>query len=81
MLAALLNRSENLGGTSSPTSWMTEILFANDFVPSKATPEAKNRFIKAVVGSLKRIRDAAQEITLVARGLEGSNFGVATLTM
>ncbi|KAM6493497.1 Armadillo-type fold [Amanita muscaria] len=83
MLAALLNRSENLGGTSSPTSWMTEILFANDFVPSKATAEAKNRFIKAVVGSrsLKRIRDAAQEFTLVARGLEGSNFGVATLTM
>ncbi|KAM6493484.1 hypothetical protein JOM56_011618 [Amanita muscaria] len=56
---------------------MTEILFANDFVQSKATPEAKNRFIKAVVGSrsLKRIRDATQEFTL------GSNFGVATLTM
>ncbi len=31
--------------------------------------------------SLKRIREAAQQFTLVARGLEGSNFGIATVTM
>lgn len=31
--------------------------------------------------SLKRTRDAANQFTLVARGLEGSNFGYASVTM
>ncbi|KAJ8585432.1 hypothetical protein M405DRAFT_409557 [Rhizopogon salebrosus TDB-379] len=29
-------------------AWMNDILFANDFVPSKATPEAKRTFVKAI---------------------------------
>ena len=31
--------------------------------------------------SMKRTRDAAQQFTLVARGLEGSTFGYATVSM
>lgn len=31
--------------------------------------------------SLRRTRDAAQQFTLVARGLEGSSFGYATVSM
>ena len=68
---------------------------------SKATPDAKEKFVKAVLAfvrslnlalrdvlmhdfssrSLKRTRDAAQQFTLVARGLEGSGFGYASLSM
>ncbi|KAI0369534.1 ARM repeat-containing protein [Pilatotrama ljubarskyi] len=63
--------------------WMSEILFAEDFYPCRATPEAKTKFIKSVFGtrSLKRTREAAQQFTLVARGLEGSAFGYATVSM
>ncbi|KAH9912340.1 ARM repeat-containing protein [Epithele typhae] len=62
--------------------WITAILFADDFYPCRATTEAKNKFIKTVFGtrSIKRTRDAAQQFTLIARGLEGSNFGYATAT-
>lgn len=31
--------------------------------------------------SLRRTRDAANQLILVARGLEGSNFGYASVTM
>ncbi|RPD63454.1 ARM repeat-containing protein [Lentinus tigrinus ALCF2SS1-6] len=63
--------------------WMSGILFANDFYPCRATDDAKNKFIKAVFStrSLKRTREAAQQFTLVARGLEGSTFGYATASM
>ncbi|KAL6303348.1 ARM repeat-containing protein [Sparassis latifolia] len=63
--------------------WMTETLYANDFIQSKATNEAKDKFVKAVFGSrsLKRTREAAQQFTLVARGLEGSSFGYTSVTM
>ncbi|KAF8694667.1 hypothetical protein AX14_001961 [Amanita brunnescens Koide BX004] len=79
----LLNRPGDVEGINGAGTWMVEILFSNDFVQSKATPEVKDRFVKAVLGSrsLKRIREAAQQFTLVARGLEGSNFGIATVTM
>ncbi|KAI8996297.1 ARM repeat-containing protein [Trametes punicea] len=63
--------------------WMSDILFADDFYPCRATPEAKTKFIKTVFGSrsLKRTREAAQQFTLVARGLEGSAFGYATISI
>jgi len=63
--------------------WITEILFADDFVQSKAGPETKEKFIKAVLSSrsLKRTREAAQQFTLVARGLEGSSFGYTSVSM
>ncbi|KAI0937932.1 hypothetical protein AcW1_002387 [Taiwanofungus camphoratus] len=63
--------------------WMTEILYADDFVQSKATNEAKDKLVKTVFGprSTRRIRDAAQQFTLVARGLDGSSFGYTSVTM
>lgn len=64
-------------------AWMTDILNSADFTPSKATPEAKEKFMKTIFNtrSMRRIRDAAQQFTLVARGLEGSSFGYASVTM
>jgi hypothetical protein len=74
----------------------------DDFVQSKATPEAKRAFVKAIIGfvhavifvdllvltmtmtmsrsrSPKKTREAAQQFTLVARGLEGTSFGYASV--
>ncbi|KAF9456910.1 armadillo-type protein [Collybia nuda] len=89
LLGTLLSRAG--GGTgggggaggSVAATWISEILFADNFVPSKATPEVKEKFIKAVLGSrsLKRTREAAQQFTLVARGLEGSGFGYTSVSM
>ncbi|KAH8077079.1 ARM repeat-containing protein [Cristinia sonorae] len=64
-------------------TWMAEILYSPDFTPSQATPEAKDKFVKTMFSSksLRRTRDAAQQFTLVARGLEGSSFGYATVSM
>ncbi|KAL0062877.1 hypothetical protein AAF712_010197 [Marasmius tenuissimus] len=61
--------------------WLNDVLFSENFVASKATREDKERFMKAVLGSrtLKRTREAAQQFTLVARGLEGTGFGYASL--
>jgi hypothetical protein len=72
-------------------------------VPSKATPEAKRAFVKAIIGfvdaasmfvdlfvltvtmsrsrSPKKTREAAQQFTLVARGLEGTSFGYASVNV
>ncbi|KAL4071677.1 armadillo-type protein [Scleroderma yunnanense] len=63
--------------------WMNKVLFADDFVESRASPEAKRAFVKAVIGSRspKRTREAAQQFTLIARGLEGTSFGYASITM
>ncbi|KAG2354786.1 ARM repeat-containing protein [Suillus spraguei] len=62
-------------------TWMNDILFADDFVQSKANPEAKRIFVKAIIGSRspKKTREAAQQFTLVARGLEGTSFGYASV--
>ncbi|KAJ4473110.1 armadillo-type protein [Lentinula aciculospora] len=63
--------------------WLKEILFDQTFTSSKATLEDKERFMKAIVGSrsLKKTREAAQQFTLVARGLEGTSFGYASVSM
>jgi len=68
---------------SETKEWMNEILFDDGFVQSKATLEAKRTFVKAVVGSRspKRTREAAQHFTLIARGLEGTSFGYASVSM
>ncbi|KAK7056364.1 hypothetical protein VNI00_002918 [Paramarasmius palmivorus] len=62
--------------------WLKEVLFSNDFVPSRASNEDKERFLKAILGSrsLKKTREAAQQFTLVARGLEGTSFGYASIS-
>ncbi|TFY77229.1 hypothetical protein EWM64_g6783 [Hericium alpestre] len=72
--------------TKYPTEtklWVSQILFADDFIPSKADSEAKEKFIRALFSSrtLRRTRDAAQQFILVARGLEGSSFGYSSVTM
>jgi len=78
LLSALLARypAESRG-------WMTDVLYSEDFVESRVTGEAKDRFVKAITGSrnIKRVREAAQQFTLVARGLEGSSFGYTSVTM
>ncbi|KAJ3573233.1 hypothetical protein NP233_g2568 [Leucocoprinus birnbaumii] len=86
VLGTLMSRAgttveTNDSGTAS--EWMKDIIFSPDFIPSKATIEDKEKFVKGIVGSrsLRRTRDAANQFTLVARGLEGSNFGYASVTM
>lgn len=78
LLSTLLNRYP-----AESRIWMSDVLYAGDFVESHASSEAKEKFVKAVSGTrtMKRIREAAQQFTLVARGLEGSSFGYATITM
>ncbi|KAK0200747.1 armadillo-type protein [Desarmillaria ectypa] len=63
--------------------WLKEILFDDDFVPSKAGPAIKETFVKTVLGSrsIKRTREAANQFALVARGLEGTSFGYASVSM
>ncbi|KAJ3547929.1 hypothetical protein NM688_g5353 [Phlebia brevispora] len=75
--------SDFAGCCAASKAWMVDILNAPDFMPSKATPEAKEKFVKTIFGSrsLKRTRDAAQQFVLVARGLEGTSFGYASVTM
>ncbi|KAG6901557.1 hypothetical protein C0995_010614 [Termitomyces sp. Mi166 len=55
----------------------------DDFVASKATREVKEIFAIAIINSrsLKRTREAANQFTLVARGLESSGFGYASVCM
>ncbi|KAI0318744.1 armadillo-type protein [Amylostereum chailletii] len=79
-LVELFSTLVNKYPTESKT-WITQILFADDFVQSKAGPEAKQAFMKAVFttgnGALKRRRDAVRQFTIVARGQDGTNFGHA----
>ncbi|KAF8511488.1 ARM repeat-containing protein [Hysterangium stoloniferum] len=62
--------------------WMRETLFSEYFVQSQATPDAKEKFLRIVTSarSTKKIRDASNQFALIARGLEGSSFGYATIT-
>ncbi|TFK48147.1 ARM repeat-containing protein [Heliocybe sulcata] len=63
--------------------WMSEVLFSDNFTPSKASREAKEKFLKSVASSrtMKRTREAAQEFVLVARGLENSSFGYSSVVV
>ncbi|KAF9443602.1 ARM repeat-containing protein [Macrolepiota fuliginosa MF-IS2] len=86
VLGTLMSRAgtrveTNDSGTAS--EWMKDVIYAPDFILSKATMEDKEKFVKGIVGSrsLRKTRDAANQFTLVARGLEGSNFGYASVTM
>ncbi|TFK19652.1 ARM repeat-containing protein [Coprinopsis marcescibilis] len=82
MLGTLMSRSTGLeGGAGLIGRWSQEILFADDFVQTKAGPDTKEKFAKAIIASraLKKTREAAQQFALVARGLEGSSFGYASV--
>ncbi|KAF9529893.1 armadillo-type protein [Crepidotus variabilis] len=85
LLSTLLHRATGSDGdlNGGAPQWMKETLMSDDFIQSKAGPDAKAKFLKAVSGSrsLKKTRDAAQQFTLVARGLEGTNFGYSSITM
>ncbi|PCH43249.1 ARM repeat-containing protein [Wolfiporia cocos MD-104 SS10] len=64
-------------------SWVMHVLYEDGFADSRATDDAKEKFMKVVFGtrSSKRVRDAAQQFILIARGLEGTTFGYASVTM
>ncbi|KAK0477030.1 armadillo-type protein [Armillaria novae-zelandiae] len=78
MLSTLLVRC-----VEESRAWLKEILFDDDFLPSKAGPAIKETFVKTVLGSrsIKRTREAANQFALVARGLEGTSFGYASVSM
>ncbi|KZV82789.1 ARM repeat-containing protein [Exidia glandulosa HHB12029] len=63
--------------------WMTEILFSPEFENCKADEDAREKFLKALMSSRspKRTRDSAVQFALVARGLDNSSFGYATISM
>ncbi|KAF8995387.1 armadillo-type protein [Cyathus striatus] len=77
LLGTLMTRGASTEYNGGAAHWMREILF------SVSGPDAKERFVKSVIGSrnLRRTRDAANQFTLVARGLEGSSFGYASVSM
>ncbi|OCB89261.1 ARM repeat-containing protein [Sanghuangporus baumii] len=78
LLLALVSRCPN-----EMRVWVPEILFSEDFIPTKAQREDKERFAKAVLSSrsTRKMREAAQQFALVAKGLEGSSFGYASVTI
>ncbi|KAH8115086.1 ARM repeat-containing protein [Phellopilus nigrolimitatus] len=64
--------------------WVPQILFSEtEFIPTKASTADKEKFAKTVLASrsTKRTREAAQQFALNAKGLEGSSFGYASVTM
>ncbi|KAJ6522588.1 hypothetical protein B0H19DRAFT_655372 [Mycena capillaripes] len=67
---------------SGARGWVAEVVFADDFYPSKAGQEAKERFVKTVVSSrsVKKTKEAANQFTIVAWGLEGSTFGYSSVS-
>ncbi|KZT19856.1 ARM repeat-containing protein [Neolentinus lepideus HHB14362 ss-1] len=78
LLSMLLSRYPAEG-----RAWMSDILFSDDFIASKASREAKEKFFKSIYSSrtIKRTREAAQEFVLVARGLENSSFGYSSVVV
>ncbi|KIY73852.1 ARM repeat-containing protein [Cylindrobasidium torrendii FP15055 ss-10] len=75
LLSALLVRC-----VSEAPRWLKELMAEDSLGESKAGPDEKEKFLKAVIGtkSNKKIREAANQFALVARGLEGTSFGYAT---
>ncbi|KAF7317074.1 hypothetical protein HMN09_00442000 [Mycena chlorophos] len=63
-------------------AWAAEIVFADDFYPSRADAAAKERFVKTLMSSrsVKKTKEAANQFVIVAWGLEGSTFGYSSLT-
>ncbi|KAF9037788.1 ARM repeat-containing protein, partial [Hymenopellis radicata] len=77
LLSTLLSRC-----VSEAQGWLKEAVVDVDFIPSKAGPENKEKFLQGIMGtkSTKKIREAANQFALIARGLEGTAFGYATVT-
>ena len=58
------------------TIFLTAEAYFLPLSPSKATPEVEQRFVKGILGG-KRVNEAVQQFSWIARGLEGFNFGWA----
>ncbi|KAJ7432478.1 hypothetical protein B0H11DRAFT_808219 [Mycena galericulata] len=71
-------RGTHVGGGAR--GWVPGVVFADDFFPSKAGQDAKERFVKTVVSSrsVKKTKEAANQFAIVAWGLEGSTFGYSS---
>ncbi|KAJ7452683.1 armadillo-type protein [Mycena galericulata] len=78
LLGALGGRGTHVGGGAR--GWVPGVVFADDFFPSKAGQDAKERFVKTVVSSrsVKKTKEAANQFAIVAWGLEGSTFGYSS---
>ncbi|KAF7344000.1 hypothetical protein MVEN_01689300 [Mycena venus] len=70
------------GRGSGARGWVAGVVFADDFFPSKAGQGEKERFVKTVVSSrsVKKTKEAANQFTIVAWGLEGSTFGYSSVS-
>ncbi|KAG8982393.1 hypothetical protein FRB93_008149 [Tulasnella sp. JGI-2019a] len=62
--------------------WMKEVLFSPQLENPKLTRAAKDKFLQVATTSrsIRLTCDAANEFSLVARGLDGSGFGYASIT-
>ncbi|KAH8827860.1 armadillo-type protein [Flagelloscypha sp. PMI_526] len=67
---------------SHTKKWVQAALFAPDFPQTKATDEDKHKLVKALAGAKnhKRVKDALNTFSIVARGLNNTNFGVSTIS-
>ncbi|KAJ7493752.1 armadillo-type protein, partial [Mycena latifolia] len=89
LLAALVSRwdekavaeAEGQQAQGGARGWVAGIVLADDFFPSKAGREDKERFVKTVVSSrsVKKTKEAANQFTIIAWGLEGSTFGYSSV--
>ncbi|KAJ7087128.1 hypothetical protein C8R44DRAFT_991404 [Mycena epipterygia] len=77
-----IGERERGGAQGGARAWVAGVVLADDFFPSKAGREAKERFVKTVVSSrsVKKTKEAANQFLLVAWGLEGSTFGYSSAT-
>ncbi|KAJ7696961.1 hypothetical protein B0H17DRAFT_1177748 [Mycena rosella] len=75
-------------GEGGARAWVAGVVFADDFFASRAGHAEKERFVKTVVRSIgwdssrsvKKTKEAANQFTLVAWGLEGSTFGYSSVS-
>ncbi|KAJ7056646.1 armadillo-type protein [Mycena amicta] len=94
LLGAIVSRwddqavGEALGGEGQKAqggarAWAAEVVFADDFYPSRAGPEAKERLVKTLMSSrsVKKTKEAANQFMMIAWGLEGSTFGYSSATV
>ncbi|KAJ7092338.1 armadillo-type protein [Mycena belliarum] len=68
-------------GQGGARAWLAGIVLADDFFPSKAGHADKERFVKTVVSSrsVKKTKEAANQFSIIAWGLEGSTFGYSSV--
>lgn len=77
LLACLVQRIPG----EAMASWLNAILVEEGFPSAKSTPASKDRLKEVVLKSrtTKRMREALHEFALVARGLDNTTYGNATM--